>query len=97
MKFRIKSVLTAGLLFALSAALVYAGGGQQGGGEASPGGTRTPITIKVSTVQLPTQQMGLGLKMLEENIKKELGDWADFRGYDAAQLYSGAAFLPERI
>jgi C4-dicarboxylate-binding protein DctP len=94
MKFRIKSVLTAGLLFALSAAMVYAGGGQQSGGAAaSSGDKRTPVTIKVSTVQLPTQQMGLGLKMLEENIKKELGDWADFRGYDSAQLYSGAEEL----
>jgi C4-dicarboxylate-binding protein DctP len=37
--------------------------------------------------------MGLGLKTLEENIKKELGDRADFRGYDSAQLYSGAEEL----
>jgi C4-dicarboxylate-binding protein DctP len=63
------------------------------GGAAGAAEQRTPITIKVSTVQLPTQQMGLGLKMLEENVKKELGDWADFRGYDSAQLYSGAEEL----
>ncbi|MDR1319448.1 MAG: TRAP transporter substrate-binding protein [Treponema sp.] len=93
MKFRIKSVLTASLLFALSAAMVYAGGGQQSGGAASSGDRRTPIVIKVSTVQLPTQQMGIGLKQLEDNIKKELGDWVDFRGYDSAQLYSGAEEL----
>jgi C4-dicarboxylate-binding protein DctP len=91
MKFRIKSsigqVLVAGLLFVLSAGMVFAGGGQQG---SSAGG---PLVIKVSTVQLPTQQMGIGLKQLEENIRKELGDKIDFRGYDSAQLYSGAEEL----
>lgn len=54
---------------------------------------RTPITVKVSTVQLPTQQMGLGLKMLQENTVKELGDWVDFKAYDSAQLYSAAEEL----
>jgi TRAP-type C4-dicarboxylate transport system substrate-binding protein len=60
---------------------------------ATAGERRTPIVIKVSTVQLPTQQMGLGIKVLETNIKNELGDWADFRGYDSAQLYSAAEEL----
>jgi C4-dicarboxylate-binding protein DctP len=54
---------------------------------------RTPISVKVSTVQLPTQQMGIGLKMLQENVNKELGDWVDFRAYDSAQLYSAAEEL----
>jgi C4-dicarboxylate-binding protein DctP len=49
------------------------------------------ISIRASTIQMPNQQMGQGLKMLEENIKKELGDKVDFKGYDSAQLYSSAA------
>jgi C4-dicarboxylate-binding protein DctP len=60
---------------------------------ASTAQKRETVTIKVSTVQLPTQQMGIGLKMLEENLQKELGDWVDFRGYDSAQLYAGAEEL----
>ena len=76
---------------AMIVSLVAAGGGNQSGG--SGGEASKPVTVKVSTVQLPAQQMGLGLKMLEENAKKELGNSIDFRGYDSGQLFSGGEEL----
>jgi C4-dicarboxylate-binding protein DctP len=62
-------------------------------GDAAPAGGRSAVTLKVSTVQLPTQQMGIGLKLFQENAKKELGDRIDFRAYDSAQLYAAAEEL----
>ena len=76
------------LMFCILAVLALGACSKSGSSE-----KRKAITIKASTIQLPTQQMGLGMKMLEENLKKELGDWVDFRGYDSAQLYGA----PEEV
>lgn len=47
------------------------------------------VVIKVTTVQLPKQQMGKGAAKLAEMVKKELGDKVEMKVYPAAQLYGG--------
>ena len=64
--------------------LASAGGGQQ----AQSSGPK--IQIKMSTVQMPNQQMGLGLEYLEKEIKSRFGDRVEIRLFPSAQLYSGA-------
>lgn len=60
---------------------------------AGDGGAKTetapaaPITIKIATSQLPTQQMGQGIALLAENLKAKLGDRVDVLTYDSATLY----------
>ena len=48
-----------------------------------------PIDIKITTIQLKQQQMGVGLDRLAKHIKERLGDKVRVRTYPAAQLYSG--------
>ena len=58
--------------------------------ETSASKSEETISIKVTTTQNPNQQMGKGMALLEENLKKELGDGVKVDGYDSAQLYTGA-------
>ncbi|MDR1248709.1 MAG: TRAP transporter substrate-binding protein [Treponema sp.] len=83
-----KAVMILGIL---AICLTIFGACSKRNGAAAAG--RSAITLKVSTVQLPTQQMGIGLKLFQENAKKELGDRIDFRAYDSAQLYAAAEEL----
>ena len=46
-----------------------------------------PVTIKIATSQLPTQQMGKGVAMLAENLEAKLGDKVEVLTYDSATLY----------
>lgn len=48
-----------------------------------------PIDIKITTIQLKQQQMGVGIDRLAKYIKDRLGDKVRVRTYPAAQLYSG--------
>lgn len=65
------------------------GGNESAGNNSSSGEKHDPITIKITTTQNPGQQMGIGAKLLKENIETALGDWANVQVYDSAQLYSG--------
>ena len=47
------------------------------------------ITIKLTTVQMPTQQMGKGAQQLAKLVNKELGDKVEIKIYPSAQLYGG--------
>jgi C4-dicarboxylate-binding protein DctP len=46
-----------------------------------------PVDIKITTIQLRQQQMGVGLDRLSKYIKERLGDKVRVRTYPAAQLY----------
>lgn len=46
-----------------------------------------PVTIKIATSQLPTQQMGRGIALLAENLEAKLGDRVNVLTYDSATLY----------
>ncbi|MDO5349458.1 MAG: TRAP transporter substrate-binding protein [Lachnospiraceae bacterium] len=71
-----------------------------GGGKQAPAKEASPaqeaasagekIKLKITTTQNPNQQMGVGLSMLTENLKAELGDRIEIQGYDSAQLYTGS-------
>lgn len=58
----------------------------QSNAPAGPAGGK--VTIKISTSQLPTQQMGKGVAMLKEKLEEKLGDGVDVMTYDSAALYS---------
>ena len=60
-------------------------GTEDGDGGSSSGDT---YTIKISTSQLPTQQMGMGVAMLKEKLEEKLGDKVDVMTYDSASLYT---------
>jgi C4-dicarboxylate-binding protein DctP len=47
------------------------------------------ITIKLTTVQMPKQQMGKGAQQLAAMVNKELGDKVEIKVYPSAQLYGG--------
>jgi len=47
------------------------------------------ITIKLTTVQMPKQQMGKGAQQLATIVKKELGEKVEIKVYPSAQLYGG--------
>lgn len=47
-----------------------------------------PITIKITTSQLPTQQMGKGIVILADKLREKLGDKVDVMTYDSASLYA---------
>jgi C4-dicarboxylate-binding protein DctP len=46
-----------------------------------------PVDIKITTIQLRQQQMGVGIERLAKHIKERLGDKVRVRTYPAAQLY----------
>ncbi len=46
-----------------------------------------PVDIKITTIQLRQQQMGVGIERLAKYIKERLGDKVRVRTYPAAQLY----------
>jgi tripartite ATP-independent transporter DctP family solute receptor len=48
-----------------------------------------PIDIKITTVQLRQQQMGVGIERLAKYITEKLKDKVRVRTYPAAQLYTG--------
>jgi C4-dicarboxylate-binding protein DctP len=48
-----------------------------------------PIDIKVSTIQLRHQQMGVGIERFAKYVQEELKDSVRVRTYPAAQLYTG--------
>jgi C4-dicarboxylate-binding protein DctP len=48
-----------------------------------------PIDIKVSTIQLRQQQMGVGIERFSKYVQEELKDSVRVRTYPAAQLYTG--------
>ena len=54
-----------------------------------PAYTAQPIDIKITTIQLKQQQMGIGIDRLSKYIKEKLGDKVRVRAYSGAQLYSG--------
>jgi C4-dicarboxylate-binding protein DctP len=48
-----------------------------------------PVDIKITTIQLKQQQMGVGIERLATYVKEALGNKVRVRAYPAAQLYSG--------
>ena len=48
-----------------------------------------PVDIKITTIQLKQQQMGVGIERLATYVKEVLGNKVRVRAYPAAQLYSG--------
>ena len=48
-----------------------------------------PVELKITTVQLKQQQMGVGIERLAKYIQERLKDRVRVRTYPAAQLYSG--------
>jgi C4-dicarboxylate-binding protein DctP len=48
-----------------------------------------PIDIKITTVQMKQQQMGVGIERLSKYIQANLKDKVRVRTYPAAQLYTG--------
>lgn len=48
-----------------------------------------PVDIKITTIQLRHQQMGVGIERLAKYAKEKLGDKVRVRTYPAAQLYTG--------
>ena len=46
-----------------------------------------PVDIKITTIQLRQQQMGVGIDRLAKYVKERLGDKVRVRTYPAAQLY----------
>jgi len=85
------------LVVLLVVALVAGCGGRSrsggSGGEATGNQASQPITIKVTTVQLPQQQLGKGALDFAEAVKQKLGDRVQVTAYPGAQLYSGAEEL----
>lgn len=47
------------------------------------------INIKLTTIQLPKQQMGKAVLEVGKRVKKQLGDRVNMRVYTSAQLYRG--------
>lgn len=82
------------LTFLMLLTLAACGPGNTGDPETSGSITQSDasapskITIKISTSQLPTQQMGKGVAMLKEQLEQRLGDGAEVLTYDSASLYS---------
>jgi len=75
----------------ISVSLLISGCG--GVDQSSDDTTQAPyekIEIKFTTVQLPTQQMGIGLQRIKDLLDERLGDRVDVKIYPGAQLYSGA-------
>jgi len=54
-----------------------------------PAHSAQPLDIKITTIQLKQQQMGIGIDRLSKYIKEKLGDRVRVRAYPGAQLYSG--------
>jgi len=52
-------------------------------------GFAAPVDIKITTIQLRTQQMGIGIQRFAKYAKEQLGDKVRVRTYPAAQLYTG--------
>lgn len=48
-----------------------------------------PIDIKITTIQMKHQQMGVGIDRLAKYAKEQLGEKVRIRTYPAAQLYTG--------
>ncbi len=48
-----------------------------------------PVELKITTVQLRQQQMGVGIDRLSKTLQEKLKDKIRVRTYPAAQLYSG--------
>src|SRR5450759_4855393 len=48
-----------------------------------------PLDIKITTVQLRQQQMGIGIERLAKYAQEKLKDKIRLRTYSAAQLYTG--------
>jgi C4-dicarboxylate-binding protein DctP len=48
------------------------------------------LTVRISTVQMPQQQMGRGIMFLENELKNRFGDRITIKTFPSAQLYSGA-------
>ncbi len=48
-----------------------------------------PVDIKITTIQLRHQQMGIGIERFSKYSKEILGDKVRIRSYPAAQLYTG--------
>ena len=48
-----------------------------------------PVEVKITTVQLKHQQMGVGIDRFSKYMQEKLKDRVRVRTYPAAQLYSG--------
>jgi len=48
-----------------------------------------PVDIKITTIQMRHQQMGVGIERFAKYAKEQLGDKVRVRAYPAAQLYTG--------
>lgn len=47
------------------------------------------ITIKLTTIQMPKQQMGKAVLKLQEMVNNQLGDRVEMKAFTSAQLYRG--------
>jgi C4-dicarboxylate-binding protein DctP len=56
-----------------------------------------PVDIKITTIQLRQQQMGVGIERFAKYAKEQLGDKVRVRAYPAAQLYTGQEELQALI
>jgi tripartite ATP-independent transporter DctP family solute receptor len=56
-----------------------------------------PVDIKITTIQLRQQQMGVGVERFAKYAKEQLGDKVRVRTYPAAQLYTGQEELQALI
>ena len=56
-----------------------------------------PVDIKITTIQLRQQQMGVGIERFARYTKEQLGDKVRVRTYPAAQLYTGQEELQALI
>jgi C4-dicarboxylate-binding protein DctP len=52
-------------------------------------GAEQPIDIKITTIQMRQQQMGIGIERIAKYSQEKLKDRVRMRTYPAAQLYSG--------
>ncbi len=80
------------IVIAVLCALCLAGCGSQ---EAAPsaGEETKPVDIKITTVQMDTQQMGVAVGRIRELAEEKLGDKVNIIPYTGAQLYSGVEEL----
>ena len=82
-----KNKIIAGLLIGLLVCmLVLSGCGKKGTGNKT-------ISIKLTTVQLDTQQMGVAAQQLKKLVDERLGSKVKLSVYTGAQLYSGVEEL----
>lgn len=76
-----KKVLVLTVMALLAMAMVFANGDSESSAD-------KVYTIRITTSQLPTQQMGKGIALLKTKLEEKLGSKVDVKTYDSASLYS---------